>query len=114
MSLTGRFYADMAGMADFIKGGADDCILDGRIAEQQRQIRKLTEEIGNLAVLKLEEGAEMAPEIMERYEVIKEAKQKIEEMKSEKKSAFQECPECGAKVSMNMKYCGQCGAELKK
>ena len=114
LSITGNFYADMAGIADLIKGSADDYILDGNIVEQQKIIRKLTEEIGNLTLLKLEEGEEMSPEVMERYEVIKEAKQKIEEMKADKKTVFVECPECGAKASVNMKYCGSCGSALNK
>ena len=114
MNLTGRFYTDMAGIADFLKTNADDCQLDMKIAEQQRIIRKLTEEIGNLAVLKLEEGEEMSPEIMERYEVIKAAKQKIDEMRADKKAASQECPKCGAKVAAGMKFCGECGSPLNK
>ena len=114
MNLRERFYSDLAGMSDFLRTNADDCQIDLKIAEQERLIRKLTSEIGNLAVLNLDNGEEMSPEIMERYEIIKTAKQKIEEMRADKKSASRECPKCGAKVPSGMKYCGECGSPLNK
>ena len=114
MSLTGKFYADMAGIADWIREGADDCILDGKISEQQRLIRKLTDEIGNLTVLRLDKGEEMSPEIMERYEAIKEIRKTIDELNVNKKNEFTVCPECGAKTTAEMNYCGKCGSALKK
>lgn len=65
------------------KGIFNKCRIDGKIAEQQKKIKVLTKEIGNLTVVRLEAGDEM-------------------------------CPKCGAKTSVNMKYCGVCSASLKE
>lgn len=73
MDFTGRLNAGMTIFAQGMKNGADNCKLDGKIAEQQRKIKVLIKEIGNLAVVRLEAGDEMSPEIMERYSAIQEA-----------------------------------------
>ena len=77
-------------------------------------IKAYTREIGNLAVVRLEAGDEMCPEIMERYEAIKFAKEEISSLQNEKKTSTVICPECGAKTSSEMKYCGVCGDCLQK
>lgn len=65
-------------------------------------------------MVRLEEGDEMSPEIMERYEAIKTAKEEIAVLESGKKKATIVCQECGAKTSADMKYCGTCGACLQE
>lgn len=114
MSFTGKANAGMAKFAKSMKDGMDNCKVDGKISEQQKQIKKLTTEIGNLALLRLEAGDEMSPEIMERYLAIKEAKEVIAELEKEKKITVIVCPKCGAKTSIDMKYCGKCGVELEE
>ncbi|MGN0377312.1 MAG: zinc-ribbon domain-containing protein [Suilimivivens sp.] len=112
MNFTGKLNAKMASFAESMKNGADNCKLDGKIAQQQKKIRELLKEIGNLAVVRLEAGDEMSPEIMERYSAIKEAKEKISELEKERKISSAVCPSCGAKTSVGMKYCGKCGANM--
>lgn len=112
MNFIGTANAQMARMARSMKDGVDNCKVDGKIAEQEKTIQLLTKEIGNLALLSLEAGAQMSPEIMERYFVIKEAKERIAEFEQEKKKKVIVCPKCGAKTAVNMKYCGVCGAAL--
>lgn len=112
MSFTGKLNAGMSGIARSMKNGADNCKLDGKIADQQKKIKVLTKEIGNLVLLRLEAGDEMSPEIMERYQAILEAKEEIETLEKDRKVTRIVCPDCGAKTSANMKYCGKCGAEI--
>lgn len=112
MNFTGKLNAGMASFAQSMKNGTDNCKLDGQIAEQQRKIKGLVKEIGNLAVVRLEAGDEMSPEIMERYSAIKEAREKISELEKERKVSCAVCPSCGAKTSIDMKYCGKCGAKM--
>ena len=112
MTFTGKVNAKMAKFTQNMKDGADNCKLDGKIAEQEDKINVLTKEIGNLTVIKLEAGEEMSPEIMERYLAIKEAKEMISTMEKEKKKTVVVCPHCGAKTSVGMNYCGTCGIML--
>lgn len=114
MSFTGTANAGMAKFVKSMKNGVDNCKVDGKIAEQQNIIQSLTREIGNLAVLHLEAGEEMSPDIMERYFAIREAKEIIAELEKEKKRTTIICPVCGAKTSVGMQYCGVCGVELKE
>lgn len=112
MSFTGKANAGMAKFAKSMKDGMENCKVDGKISEQQKRIKKLKKEIGNLALLRLEAGDEMSSEIMERYWVIQEAKEVIAELEKEKKITEIVCPKCGAKTLVDMKYCGKCGVEL--
>lgn len=116
MSFTGTANAGMTKFAKSMKNSVDNYKVDGKIAEQQKMIKVLTREIGNLAVVRLEAGEEMSPEIMERYAAIKEAKEMIAELEKDKnkKRTTIVCPECGAKTSVSMRYCGVCGAGLKE
>lgn len=114
MDFTGTVNAGMAKFARNMKNGIDNCKVDGKIAEQQKKIKVLTREIGNLALVRLEAGDEMCPEIMERYSAIKEAKEMITTFEKEKKKTTIMCQECGAKTSVDMKYCGVCGSCLQK
>jgi len=112
MSFTGKFQAGMSHVARGMKNGAENYKLNGKIAEQEKRIKQLTREIGNLTIVRLEAGDEMCPEIMERYQAIKEAKEVITELEQERKVTKAVCPCCGAKTSIDMKYCGQCGASM--
>ena len=113
MSFTGKLNAGMSNFTKSMKNGADNCRLDGKISEQQKKIKLLTKEIANLAILKLDAGEEMCPEIMERYIAIKESRETIATLEKERKITKVVCPSCGAKTSADMKYCGRCGAEMK-
>lgn len=112
MKVTGTINAEMLKMARSMKNSVDNCKIDGKIAEKQKMITILKKEIGNLALVRLEAGDEMAPEIMERYEAIKSAKEEISILQSEKKKLTVTCPECGAKTVIEMNYCGACGSCL--
>ena len=114
MDVTGTISAGMEKTVKSMKNGVDNCKKGGKIAEQQKKIKALTKEIGNLALLRLEAGDEMSPEIMERYFAIKEAKEVIAALEKEKKKTTIVCKECGAKTSVDMKYCGVCGSCLKE
>jgi len=114
MNITGTINAGMSKMARGMRNSVDNCKTDGRIAEQQKIIKALTKEIGNLVLIRIEAGDEMSPEIMERYEAIIEAKEKITALEGEKKKTTTRCEECGAKTSIGMKYCGMCGTSLKE
>ena len=112
MNFTGKLNAGMANIAKRMKKGVDNCKVDGKIAEQQKKIKVLTKEIGNLTIVRLEAGDEMSPEIMERYSAIKDAKAMIAALENEKKTTTVVCPKCGAKVSIEMNYCGICGTSI--
>ncbi len=114
MGFTERFNEEMSNIARSMKNGVDNCKIEGKIAEQQMKIKSLTKEIGNLAVIRLDEGDEMSPEIMERYQAIKDAREAIDNLKQEKKYSKVTCPNCGEKTSAEMNYCGKCGANLKQ
>ena len=66
MNVTGTINAGMTKMAKSMRNSVDNCKMDGKIAEQRKIIKALTREIGNLALVRLEAGDEMSPEIMER------------------------------------------------
>lgn len=114
MNFTGKLNASMTKVARTMKNGVDNCKLDGKIAEQQKKIRVLTKEIGNLAIVRLDAGEEMSPEIMERYCVIEEAREAIATLEKERKKISVKCPDCGARTASDMQYCGKCGAEIKE
>ena len=114
MDVTGTINAGMSKMARSMRNGVDNCKTDGKIAEKQKLIKSLTKEIGNLAIVRLEAGDEMSPEIMERYEAIKAAKEEIVVLESGKKKSIVICQKCGYKTSVDMKYCGKCGTCLQE
>ena len=112
MKLTGKLNAGMANLAKNMKTGVDNYKVDGKIAEQESRIKSLRKEIANLVMVRLDAGDEMSPEIMERYAVIVEARKVIAELENEKVHTFVTCPNCGAKTSMDMNYCGKCGTNV--
>ena len=114
MSFTGKLNAGMTNLTKSMRNGVDNYKVDGKIAEQENRIKALSKEIGNLVLIRLEAGDEMSPEIMERYVAIKEAKEIITSLENEKVKTTVVCPNCGAKTSMEMNYCGKCGASVKE
>ena len=62
----------------------------------------------------MKEQEEMSHEIMERYAVICESRETIEALEKDRKTTKIVCPECGAKSSAKMNYCGNCGTKLQK
>ncbi|MBP3602629.1 MAG: hypothetical protein J6J79_00610 [Lachnospiraceae bacterium] len=112
MKITGTVTAGMEKVAKGMKDSVDNCKLDGKITEQQKRIKVLTKEIGNLAVASLDAGEEMSPEIMERYSAIKDAKEIITQLNSQKRKKTIVCENCGAKTAADMKYCGVCGTSI--
>ena len=112
MNFVGTLNAGIASLAQGMKNGAENCKVEGKIAEQQRRIKVLKKEIGNLTIVKLDGGEEMCPEIMERYAAIQEARALIEELKKGKEDTVAICPICGAKNDVDMNYCGKCGAMM--
>lgn len=113
MGFTDKINFDMSNIKNSVKNGAYNCKLEAQIAEQQMKIKSMTKEIGNLVLLELDDGEEMSPEIMERYTAIIEAREKICELKGQKKITKVVCPTCGQKTSADMNYCGKCGASMK-
>lgn len=114
MKVTGTINAGMSKMVKNMKNSVDNCKIDGKIAEKQKTIKLLTKEIGNLTLVRLDAGDQMCPEIMERYEMIRSVKEEISILKSSKKKTNIICQECGAKTSIQMKFCGVCGNCLQK
>lgn len=114
MNFAGTVNAGVSKLAKSMKNSVSNCRTEGKIAEQQKKIKVLTREIGNLTLVRLEAGDEMSTEIMERYAAIKEAKEMISTLKQEKKKTAIVCQECGKKTSVDMKYCGVCGSCLKE
>lgn len=95
------------------KTGTENYKMKAAIAEQERIIEKMTEEIGNLVLIDLDNGTELSPAVMERYEAIKEARNIIDELKVEKPEVVKKiCPSCGKKTTGEMAYCGYCGTKL--
>lgn len=111
--IMGTLSAGVANMKKGMQSGVDSCKLEGKIAEQQKLIKKLTKEIGNLAIVRLEAGDEMCPEIMERFHAIKEAQAEIEVLEKGRKVVKVVCQSCGHKTSAKMNYCGKCGTSLR-
>lgn len=114
MSFIGTMNAGLTGLAQNMKNGVDNCKAEGEITQQKKKIKYLTKEIGNLAVIGLATGAEMSPEIMERYMAIREAENEIAELEKVKRGTKIKCPKCGTKIHDNMNYCGRCGAMINQ
>ncbi|MBR1816719.1 MAG: hypothetical protein IJ763_08460 [Lachnospiraceae bacterium] len=111
-NFTGKMSAGLAGTAQAMKNGKDNFKLNGQIAEQEKMIKNLTNELGNLVLIQLDAGEKFNPAVMERYEAIKEARQVIETTSSAKKVKKMICPKCGSKTATGMNYCGVCGAKI--
>jgi len=114
MSLMDSLNAGVNSAVKAYKNGAENYKIKAAVAEQERIIEKMTEEIGNLIVVDLDNGAELSPAVMERYEAIKAAREIISEIKVEKPEVVKKvCPSCGRKTTSDMVYCGKCGTMLE-
>lgn len=109
MGIFEDFYDEVA---NAVRKGADSCKQTVSTVEQERIIRKMASEIGNLVLIELDEGKEYGPAIMERYATIVEARKIIEDAKKEQEPVKKICPICGKSNSLEMKYCGFCGADM--
>lgn len=97
-----------------VKNTVDNCKLEVKIAEKERDIKALTKEIGEIVVAELEGGAVMSDAVMEKYAAIKCAKEAIAELAKDKKVTKVTCPACGEKVPVENMYCGKCGVQVKE
>ena len=96
-----------------VKNTVDNCKLEVKITEKEREIKTLTKEIGEIVVAEIEGGTVLSAAVMEKYEAIRVAKEEIEALEGEKKTNKVICPGCGEKVSVEMNFCGKCGAAVK-
>jgi hypothetical protein len=113
MEFTDKLNEGMATIAGTFRSGVGNARTEGKILEQKKRIKNLTREIGKLAVVKLDEGEEMTPAIMERYAAIIEARSEIEVLeKGRELTSEPVCPNCGEKITEGMRYCGNCNADL--
>jgi len=108
----GIFEVFFDDITNAVKKGTDSCKQTVSTAEQEHLIRKMTTEIGNLVMVELDEGKTYGPAIMERYQTILSARKIIEESKQEQAPTKKICPTCGKANSLEMKYCGFCGADM--
>lgn len=96
-----------------VKNTVDNCKIEVKITEKEREVKTLTKEIGEIVVAELEGGAVMSDAVMEKYAALKEAKMSIEILEGDKKTNKVICPSCGEKVAVEMNFCGKCGAAMK-
>lgn len=93
---------------------ADVAKLSLSIAEEERNLQTLYQEIGKIYV---ENHAGDFEEIfVEQMTGILEIKAKIEEYEAKKKEIkkVSTCPVCGAKIPQDANFCANCGAEAPK
>ena len=110
--IMGKCGAGMVSAWNGMKRIAGNTKQDGKIADAETKIAKLTAEIGNLTVIKLDTGMQASDEIAERYNAILEARKEIEAAEAGKNTAKAVCPHCGKHTTVGMKFCGHCGQEL--
>lgn len=103
---------ELSSAAKTCKTGAEAYKSYGKIAEQEKIIKKMTNEMGRLVLIDLDNGVELSPAIMERYAAIKEARATIEALNKETAGDNKACPLCGKKATKGMLYCGNCGWKL--
>lgn len=112
MGLFDELNAGVNSAMQACKNGSEKIKLRAKVTEQEKLINKMTDQIGNLILIELDNGKEFSPAIMERYEVIKAARSIIAEAKAEKPEGVKICPACGKKTVSDMEYCGYCGTRL--
>lgn len=113
MKFAGKMNEMTTSAINTMKNSAESLKLEGRIAGEEKKIRALITEIGNLTLLRLDAGEQMSAEIMERYAAIEAARKKIMAATEEIPVTKVVCPVCGAKTASGMHYCGACGTALE-
>lgn len=86
--------------------------LNKMISDSRNQIQGLYSEIGYQVYCTYKENP--IPEVAEQFKKVDEILETIEECGSKIKeiNAGNMCPECGAKIRPNMKFCSGCGLKL--
>ncbi len=64
----GIFEEFIDDLTNVVKKGTESAKTTVNVAEQERLIKKMTTEIGNLIMVELDEGKTFGPAIMERYQ----------------------------------------------
>lgn len=113
MSIIDDLNAGVNSAVKACKNGSESIKNRVKISEQEKIIERMTNEIGNLVLIELDNGKELSPAIMERYGAIKAAREIIAETKVEKNDGAKICPSCGKKTVSDMEYCGYCGTKLE-
>lgn len=108
----GKCGAGIASAWNSMKRTAGNTKQDGRIADAENEITRLKTEIGNLTVIKLDEGLQLGEDVQERYDAICAARKTIAAAKASKKHIRITCPHCGHRTSAKMRFCGVCGKAL--
>ena len=108
----GKCGAGIASAWNGMKRTAGNTKQDGKIADAESEIARMTREIGNLTVLKLDEGLDLGEEVQERYDAIRAAREMIAAAEADKKHTRVTCPHCGHRTSAKMRFCGVCGKKL--
>lgn len=96
------------------KDMSDISRLNHEITKQQEQIDRTYSEIGKLYFQNY--STVDYPELKELCDSIKEANQKIEDLKAEitQIKGIINCPKCNSEVSTSAMFCANCGYKLKE
>lgn len=96
--------------------------LNSQVNKERSKISDTHKKIGEILWAKFEAGEEIPEEFKEHCTAISEALTKIDEHKVAiakiKATAFAgeepktSCPSCGAQVTLNSKFCGECGGKM--
>ena len=87
MGFMDKVKESMKNVDEKVGNAIDSEKIDSKIREQEREIEKITAEIGKAVVADLKEGKEIVmTAIDELYAKITEAEKKIEELKAEKEA----------------------------
>ncbi len=96
--------------------------LNSQVNKERSKISDTHKKIGEILWAKFEAGEEIPEEFKEHCTAISEALTKIDEHKVAiskiKATAFAgeepktACPSCGAQVTLNSKFCGECGGKM--
>lgn len=96
--------------------------LNSQATKERSKIGDTHKKIGEILWAKFESGEEVPEEFKEHCSAISESLAKIDELKIAiakiKATAFAgeepktACPSCGAQVTLNSKFCGECGGKM--
>lgn len=96
--------------------------LNSQVTKERSKIGDTHKKIGEILWAKFEAGEEVPEEFKEHCSAISESLTKIDKLKIAiakiKATAFAgeepktACPSCGAQVTLNSKFCGECGGKM--